>query len=156
MGTVPLVNGNRYSWASIEIALVGATIGTQIFVDCEGANYGEKLTVSFMRGTSRSPIGWTSGIWEPDDLVLDFGKSSATELITQLGPGWLGTVIIANVCYADAGEPVTVDSIVAKFTGRANAHSQSPDPLKEPLTLKPILIALNGIPSMLNFSFPGI
>jgi hypothetical protein len=155
MSTTPLVNGNRYSWSSIEISLTGATIGSQIFVDCQGANYGEALEVSFMRGTSRAPIGWTAGIWNPDDLTLDFGKSTMTELITLLGPGWLGTNLVVAVGYADVGEPVTIDGITAKITGRKDGHSQGPDPLMEQLILKPILIAMNGIPSILNFSFPG-
>jgi hypothetical protein len=151
--TAPLINGYRYSWASIELSVQSLTNKPQVFVDIQSLDWSETLEIAFMRGTSRAPIGWTSGQYTPEDLSLKLGKSSFSQMITQMGPGWLGLNILLAVTYADIGEPLTVDGFNCRIAGRADSNQQGPDPLTTTVKLKPIQITTNGIPSLLNRVF---
>ncbi len=153
MALAPLINGHRYSYASIEIAAqIGAT-NTELFTDVSGISYNESLDVSFMQGTSRQPIGWTAGNYKPGDAALEMGKSTFTQMVLQTGPGWLGINLLLLVSYADIGEIVTVDTIIARIVGAEDAHDYGPDALKTTVKLLPFTILRNGIPSMLNRVF---
>lgn len=149
--SAPLINGHRFSYASIEIlAQIGAT-KTAIFVDVDEISYSESLVIDFRRGTSRVPIGSTSGIWEPQECSMSMGKSTFSELVTQVGPGWLGINLLLNVSYVDIAEIPAIDTIVGRILGAEDAHTYGPEALKTNVKFIPITpILRNGIPSMLN------
>jgi hypothetical protein len=153
MGLGPLINGRRYSFSSLEIAAqIGAT-NTELFTDVDDISYSESLEVEFKRGTSRSPIGWTSGTYQPGDASMQMGKSTFQAMVQKTGPGWLGINLLLNVAYADIGEIVTVDTLVARIVGVEDAHSYGPGALVTVVKLLPFTILRNGIPPMLNRVF---
>jgi hypothetical protein len=147
----PLINGHRFSFASIEIvAQIGAT-KTGVFIDVDEITYSESLVIEFRRGTSRVPIGSTSGIWEPQECSMSMGKSTFNEMVTQVGPGWLGINLLMNVSYVDILETPAIDTIVGRIIGAEDAHTYGPEALKTVLKFMPITpILRNGVPSMLN------
>lgn len=150
MAIAPLINGRRYSFSSLEIAAqIGAT-NTQLFMDVDDISYSEKLEIEFRRGTSRTPIGWTSGTHTPEEGSLQMGKSTFTEMVMKVGPGWLGINLAMIVGYADIGEILTVDTIIGRITGAQDAHSYGPGALVTVVNFLPFTILRNGIPSMLN------
>lgn len=147
----PLINGRRFSYASIELAMAIGATKAGIFVDVEEITYSESLEIGFKDGTARIPVGHTSGKWVPQEASLVMGKGEWNKLVTQVGPGWLGINLIATVAYADIGELLAVDTVFAVITGAENAHTSTPDALKVAVKLMPTSPMLtNGIPSMLN------
>lgn len=153
MAIAPLINGHRYSYASIELAITPGASATQIITDISGVNYDESLDIAYMQGTSRAPIGWTAGNYKPGTCELTMGKSTFTELAMTIGPGWLGLNFTGNIAYADVGEIVTVDTIVARFNGVADSHDYGPDALHVSLKCALFTILRNGIPPLLNRVF---
>lgn len=150
MAIAPLINGRRFSFSSLEIAAqIGAT-GTSLFMDVDDISYGEKLEIEFRRGTSRTPIGWTSGTHTPQEGSMQMGKSTFAQMVTKVGPGWLGINLAMIIAYADIGEPLTVDTIIGRLTGAEDAHSYGPGALVTVVSFLPFTILRNGIPSMLN------
>lgn len=149
----PLINGRRYSFASLEIAAqIGAT-ATELFTDVDDISYSESLEVEFKRGTSRQPIGWTAGNYTPGDASMQMGKSTFTKMVTDIGPGWLGINLLMLVSYADIGEIVTVDTLIARIVGAEDSHAYGPGALVTVVKMLPFTILRNGIPSMLNRVF---
>lgn len=154
MATAPLINGRRYSYASIELALKLGATSQSLVIDVDEINYSEALTIAFKQGTARVPIGSTSGVWESQEGSLVIGKSSMQDLINTTGPGWLGINMVMLVSYFDIGEPLTVDTIVGRLTKLEDAQTYGPDALKSTLSFMPITpILRNGISSMLNRVF---
>jgi hypothetical protein len=154
MGIAPLISGRRYSFASLEIAAkIGAT-SQELFLDVDDISYSESLVFEFKNGTSRQPIGNTSGVWQAQEGSLQMGKSTFAQLVTKVGPGWLGINMVMLVSYFDIGEPLTVDTIIARITGVEDAHSYGPGALVSNVKFMPISpIIRNGVPSMLNRVF---
>ncbi len=153
-GIAPLIAGRRYSYASIELAVAAGATAQQLFLDVSAINYAEALEIAFRNGTSRVPVGSTSGVWTPQEGSLVLGKSTFAQFITKIGPGWLGINLLMVVAFADIGEPITTDTINARIVGRGNSHQSGPEALEEELrfmTTSPLLC--NGVPSMLNRVF---
>lgn len=154
MPVSPLINGHRYSYASIELAVQFGAGAVQIITDVDDISYSESLEIGFKQGTSRTPLGWTSGTYTPGDCALQLGKSTFTEsIVLAVGDGWLGINLNCNIAYADAGEIVCVDTLIARIVGVEDAHSYGSDALHASLKLKPFTILRNGIAPMLNRVF---
>jgi hypothetical protein len=149
----PLINGLRYSFASIEVFAIINNVAGQIYPDIYNIKYTDKLSVSYVRGTSRVPLGSTAGTWEGEASIL-LGKSAATLMKTIAGPGWLGANFLFNVTYAEQGEVFTVDRCTARIIGCDDDHSEGPDGLQSLITLFPLIPTLtNGIPPLLSTPF---
>lgn len=151
----PLINGRRYSFSSIELAIKAGATAQEIVTDVEDISYNESLVIAYKQGTSRVPLGSTAGVWEAQEGSLLLGKSSVTNLIQTIGPGWMGINAVILASYFDIGEVLTVDTIVCRlFTGIEDAHSYSPDALKQSVKFMPLTpILRNGISGMLNRVF---
>jgi hypothetical protein len=148
---LPLVQGRRYSFASIEISLVQPGKTSEIFIDVDDVSYSEDLEIAFKQGTNQAPLGWTAGTYVPGDSSLAMGKSTFQhKLIQTIGNGWLGSNLLVVAKYADEGEPLTVDELYTRIIGSEDAHSYGPDPLKTIVKLKPIVIIRNGITPLKN------
>ena len=153
-GIAPLVNGRRYSFASIEIAAKLGATGQELFFDVDDITYSESIAFEFKNGTARVPVGSTSGVWQPQEGSLQMGKSTAQKMIQKIGPGWLGINIIMLVSYFDIGEQVTVDMINGRLSGIEDAHSHGPAALSALVKFMPTSpILRNGISGMLNRVF---
>jgi hypothetical protein len=150
--TAPLINGRRFSYSSIEMNfLAGVFVGR--IIDIDEITYSEQLDIGFRRGTSKIPLGSTSGIWEPQEGSFSIGKSTFTAFMAAIAATsgqWLGQNFVLNVNYNDEGEALTTDVLTGRFTGQENAHAHSADALK--MTIKFMLVipvVTNGIPSVL-------
>lgn len=146
MATAPLINGRRYSFSSIEVAMTVLGGSSELFLDISEINYSEVLNVSMVNGTSRNPIGWTSGMYEPQQGSIVIGKSSFQEMIQKIGPGWLGVNLVIAISYQDIGEILTVDTLACRLVGVEDSHSYGPDALTTTLTILPFYITRNGLP----------
>ncbi len=148
----PLINGRRYSYSSIELNfLAGAFVGR--IIDVDEINYSEQLDIAFRRGTSKIPLGSTSGMWEPQEGTFSIGKSTWTAFmqnVASVAGQWLGLNFVLNINYNDVGEALTTDVLTARFTGIENAHAYGPDALKATIKFMPVIpIVTNNIPSVL-------
>ncbi len=154
MPIAPLINGRRFSFASIEIAAkIGAT-SQELFLDVDDISYSESLVIAFKQGTARVPVGVTSGVWESQECSIVMGKSTFQDMVNTTGPGWLGINLLMVLNYADIGEPLVTDTIIGMITGCEDAHTYGPDALKTSLKFNPLTpILRNGISSMLNRVF---
>lgn len=140
-----LINGRRYSHASIELALQMDTGSSEIFVDVQEVSYSDALELSFVYGTNQAPLGATKGKYEPGEATLKMGKSSLQRLIAKKGKGWLGSNLKVVVKYSDVGEPQIVDEFLGPITGLDDSSSEGPDPIQPSLKIKPFYIKRNGI-----------
>lgn len=141
-----LINGRRYSYSSLELAVVKPDGASELFVDVSAISYGRVLTVEFVRGAARNPVGFTAGDYEPPDGSLTMGKSTfTTGIVEGVGAGWLGTQIKIVAKYNDVGEPLTTDEIDAVIIGAQEDHAAGPAPLNVVIALKVIQIRTNGI-----------
>lgn len=142
---IPLINGRRYSYASIELSLTRGANKTEIFVDISEINYADNLEVGDVEGTSRMFVGHTSGVYRPENTTFNIAKSSGQKFIAAIGPGWLGSNVSLTAKYADHGEPLIVDVITGMIIGISDGHSSGPDGLQQTVTLKTFKIIRNGL-----------
>lgn len=151
MGVGLLINGRRYSYASLEIIAKIGISPVNVLIDVAEITYGQGLDFAFKYGTAPVPLGVTQGNWTGTDGSMQLGESTLTDLVQQVGPGWMQVNFVMNVAYYDIGEPLTVDTIVARFIGEDHSHSYGPDALAAALNFRPISpILRNGISPMLN------
>lgn len=140
-----LINGRRFSHASIELALQGVNGSSEIFVDVQEISYSDALEVSFVYGTNQAPLGSTKGKYEPGECSLKMGKSSVQKLLAKIGNGWLGSNLRVVVKYSDVGETQCVDELLGPITGLDDSSSEGPDPVQPTLKVKPFYVKRNGI-----------
>lgn len=150
MSSPILINGRRYSFASLEFNILKPSGASEVFIDIDAINYSHNLNIEFVPGTSQAPVGWTSGVYEPQDGSFSLAKSSFTRLVQDIGNGWMGANVKLVLNYADEGEPLTTDTIIARLSGAGNDHSAGPGHLKVEVTFKSILIKDGGITPLLN------
>jgi hypothetical protein len=150
--SAPLINGRRYSYSSIEYNFLAGGFAGKV-IDIDEITYTEQLDIAFRRGTSRLPLGSTSGVWEPQECTMSMGKSTFTQFIANIAAvagQWLGVNLLMTVNYNDEGEPLTTDVITARLTGQENSHAYGPDALHVTVKWMPVIpIVTNGIPSVL-------
>ena len=150
----PLINGRRFSYASIEVFMKVGLTSQEIFVDIDDISYSESLVIGWKQGTARVPVGSTSGVWESQECSVQMGKSTLNRLISTIGPGYLGINMLFNASFADIGELICWDTIIGRITGIEDGHAAGPDALVSRLKFMPTTpILRNGIPGMLNRVF---
>lgn len=150
----PLILGRRFSYSSIELAVLSGGAAQEILVDVTEISYSESLVIASKNGTASVPLGSTRGVWESQEGRLVIGKSSFNNMVQKIGPGYLGINFSMLVAYADIGEPLCTDAVLGRIMGIEDSHSYGPDPLNVSLTIRieaPII--RNGMPSMLNRVF---
>lgn len=142
----PLVNGNRYSFASIEawiddISILGIT----------SINYSDKLEPGMVKGTSMNPIGRTAGdrtsTCDVEILRLEWNIVLAS--LAAKGFGSYGLAVFdITVMYTEFFDvPTTTDRIRScRITEAAVSNQSGTDPLKVKLTISPLSIEMNGVP----------
>ncbi len=151
MAETPLINGRRYSFSSIEIAIVRPDGKSEIFIDIDEINYSEGLDIAFVPGTNSAPVCWTAGIYQAEDTSLSMTKSSFQQgVVEAIGNGWMGANLEIVCKYNDVGEPLTKDVITCRISKAEDAHSFGPDPLKTKMTCKTFLIKRNDITPLEN------
>ncbi len=130
MATQPKVNGNYYSFASIEIDVKGRKIK-----GITDISYDDGLDPGMARGTSPIPLAHTQGDYEANASMEMFRKDF-DELVTLLGDGYGEVEFPITATYASRGMPTVTDRLPAVRIKKVdNSNSQGNDPTKIKLEL---------------------
>lgn len=150
--TLPLVNGNYYSYANIEFR-----VGGLLIVGCKSINYGHKVGSQFVRGTNVMPLGKTKGQYEPHADV-ELYRPQYDTLVSALtnaaaGAGYMSVQFNVTCTYGNlsdnAGLPTVTDSInYCTIIDDDASNSESLDASVRKLTLMPLQILMNGNPAV--------
>lgn len=123
MATRPLINGNYYSYSSIEIDINGRKIK-----GFKEISYDDGLDPGVARGTSPIALGHSQGDYEANASGEMFRKDF-DELTTALGDGFGEVEFPITVTYASRGLPTVTDRLPAVRIKKAdNSNSQGNDP----------------------------
>ena len=140
MASFPLINGNRYSWSSIEIR-----VGGKLYRGIKEIAYSVSLEPGDVRGTLAQRGGRTRGDYKPEGSMTMF-LQEYNEFITDLGPGFMEREFDVVAQYSDRNQPVVTDKLVSCRIKKADkSHSQGPDALIVKLDLDIMFIVENGI-----------
>lgn len=132
MATQPKVNGNRYSFASIEIDIRGRK-----FRGISEINYSDGLDPGMARGTSPIPLAHTQGDYEAEGDLTMFRKEF-DELTQLLGDGFGEVEFPITITYASRGEPTVTDRLPAvriKKPSASNSQGNDPSAIKLDLAI---------------------
>jgi hypothetical protein len=131
MATEQTINGNRYSFASIE-----ATINSRRYKGFTEINYSDSLEVGDVRGASPIALGETDGDYQTEGS-LTMLRREYDQLVADLGDGYGMARFPITCVYANRGEATVTDRLPAvRITGVENGHSQGNEALTVQLTLK--------------------
>ena len=145
MADVPLINGIRYDFGSIQLMLDG-----DLYISVKSISYNDSCTGGKIRGTHPQPLGRTGGEYEATASIELF-KHSADELRQKLGNGFMFKVFEAVVNYAPAGQPVITDRIMGcRISKQDTSPSQGTDGVTEKIDLDPMKIIWNGVDPIPN------
>jgi hypothetical protein len=142
--TYPLINGIRYSWASIEMQANGL-----IIPGVRSINYSDTLTPGKPRGTSSVWLGHTLGQYEADADMEVFREEHEVYKLSLGGIGFMERPHIIVVNYFEPTRGVLADVLNVRIMGNQIANSDSSDAtvIKHTLSvLSPIL--WNGVPGV--------
>jgi len=132
MATIPLINGVRYSFASIELNVNGT-----IYRGVKEISYSQKLEPSPVRGTPAQPIGFTLGEYSCEASMTMY-MQEWRELLEALGDGFGMIPFTIVVQYWNVGQDVKTDTLVGcRIKGVENSHSQGTDALTNKIDLQP-------------------
>lgn len=136
----PEINGNRYSWASVEITVDGTK-----FYGCKSISYKASLKPGKMRGTSVEYQGRTRGEAENEGSI-EFYKEEFAELLDSLEDGFLEATFDVQISYSETDQsPVVTDELIGcRITSVDESHSEGPDPLTVKCDLDVMRIKLFG------------
>jgi hypothetical protein len=130
---IPTINGNRYSWASVEI-----DIGGVIVTDIVSIDYSSKVDRKEVYPTGGiAPVGRTRGRGS-HSASFEIRKEAHRNLIKRLGNGFMEVPFGVTVNYQDEGNPICTDQLIAcKMGETANSHKDGNEELivKVPLSL---------------------
>lgn len=133
----PLINGVRFDFSSVEIA-----IGALVFNGIKEVTYKHTLDPGMMRGARAAVMGRTRGKYDPEASIT-FYKSEYQDFIRALGPNYMLAEWTAVVNYQElpALQIVTDTLVQCRLKSAENSHSEGEDALvvKCDLTLLKIL-----------------
>lgn len=123
----PLVNGHRYSYASIEIRILD-----KIFFGFRAINYTNALSVGELYANAPHKIGRTRGRYEPTASAemyrLEYENLKESLAILNGGQGYQEVPFDIIVAYAE-GTPVVTDTIVgARIISADFSNAEGTDP----------------------------
>jgi hypothetical protein len=138
----PLVNGHRWSWASLEMTFNGL-----LYVGVKSLNYKPSLKPGLVRGTGSNPIGRTKGEAEYtgdfEMLRLEFDQLVATLGGAVRGYGEVAFPIV--VTRFEVGSPVSIDIIDGVRIDEVDlSNAQGSDASTAKCTFTAMRMLLNG------------
>lgn len=145
------INGNEYSWASIEVKIDG-----EVYSGWTEIGFGHTRTRSktYGMGRAHAPRGRTSGKYEVDETKLvgplDTVKMLKEKLasMSESGKSYGDVPFQIVVQYLEPAEDdrqITVELIDNMITGETYSHSEGPDALSCELTLDTMDIVIDGL-----------
>ena len=142
----PLVNGVRYSFASIELVVAGKRI-----LGAKEIAYTETLEPGEIRGTSSQILGRTAGDYSVEGSCTLY-REEWDDLLDTLGEGYLRKSFDVTVTYADEGAPTKTDNLVGcRIKSVEQSNSQGTDGLEVQLQLHVMYLLRDeraGIPNL--------
>jgi hypothetical protein len=135
----PLINGRRYSYASVKIR-VGGTEYTGV----KEISYSWSIERSKVRGVGIQPLGMTRGEYDCEGSITLY-REDYDELITSLGNGYAEAIFTIAVSYADEGQSTVTDELRGcSLAGAEKSPSQGTDALEVSCDLSIAYILENG------------
>ncbi len=139
----PLINGHRFSWASVEAQFgsVGLIIGIK------SINYSPELMPGKVYGTAPQKIGRTRGKEDSsaDCEMLRLEFENLKETLGNSGVGYGETAFDIVVQYREEGQPVVTDTLIGNRITKVDLqNADGTDPSCAKLTLDPMRIWLGG------------
>ena len=139
----PLVNGNRFSFASIELSMAAGGR----FIGFTAINYSDNLERGEVRGAHPMILGRTREDYKAE-ADAELFKSEAQLFLEYLGEGYMEKEFDVVVCYQEfdtASIPLVVDILKSCSIKKIeDAHTQGTEGLKMKLELNPLYILRNG------------
>ncbi len=137
---MPLVNGVRHGFTSIELKLAG-----QVFVGFKSINYSRKRTRTMVRGNHPDPIAKTRGENEyTADCELYLAEWNLFQSLLG-GDGYGDKQFTVRVTYGENGFDTITDEILGCTMDTTDAsNGQGPDPTVRKVEMSPLKILFNG------------
>jgi hypothetical protein len=137
----PLINGHRYSYASIEVELNGTTM-----LALTSINYGSALTPGMLYGSDPAKVGRTPGKAQ-HRCDFELYRREFSHLIVSLGPAFGRVPFDIQVQYAENGdEGVTTDKVLGcRITDVDLGNKDGTEPSKVKVTCDPFNIQLGSL-----------
>lgn len=125
MATYPLINGNLFSFASVEL-----TVDGRVFRGVKSVDYSQNLEPGEVRGTHAELLGRTRGDLKPS-ASMELFLEEANELLERLGNGFMERSFSGVVAYEEPGSgKIRTDELVGcRIKGTSDSHSQGTDGL---------------------------
>ncbi len=140
MADYPKINGQIYSFASIEVK-----VGVQVFTGFTDLSYTQTLEPGIFRGTRPEKLARTIGEHNVEGSFT-LVKEEYQELIAALGDGYMETEFDITATYSETNAPITTDVLVAcRITSEEDSHSQGTDALVIACDLDIIKMTRNGL-----------
>jgi hypothetical protein len=135
----PLINGKRYSFASIELNFNGL-----IFLGFKEISYSDDLEPGEIRGTHPQMLARTIGDYKAEASASMYMEEYNT-LIASMGDGFMEQPFDVNATYADDGQPTVTDRVVGcRIKKNEYSHSQGTDGLIVKVDLHPFYVIHAG------------
>lgn len=161
LDNIPLINGNRYSFASIELRLLG-----QRYYGVKSINYSDSLEPGEVRGTDPQLIGRTRGKYSADASIemylreFDDFSSKLASLAASVGlpsaTGYMEVPFDVIVSYAEDGAPVITHEIIgARIKKSDHSNTEGSDAISVKNDLHVMVIVKNGVSSVTPISNIG-
>ena len=154
LDNIPLINGNRYSFASIELRLLGKR-----YFGVKSINYSDSLEPGEVRGTDPQLIGRTKGKYSADasiEMYLREFDDFAAQLASQAGAvglpnatGYMEIPFDVIVSFAEDGAPVITHEIIgARIKKSDHSNAEGSDAISVKNDLHVMVIRKNGVDSV--------
>ncbi len=137
----PLLNGHRYSFASVEATWAGRT-----YLGFKALDYSFELKPGVVRGASPFKLGRTRGTADSSGS-MDMYMLELQDLIATLGPGFMEIAFPINVAFSEGPtSPVITHRLKAvRITKIGHSHKEGNDPLSTQCDLDIMDIDYSGL-----------
>jgi hypothetical protein len=145
--TDTIINGYQYQFSSLELSVILPNGSSEIFITIGELSYSEQLEVAFVMGANQGPVGWTAGVYTPQDGSFSVAKADLmSRLIEKVGNGWMTKRYKIVAKYNDEGQPICVDEMVVRIVSNEDSGTAgTADALMSKIGFKPFLIKRNNI-----------
>ncbi len=141
MADYPLVNGQKVSFASIEIK-----IGTLLLTGFTDLSYSQTLEPGIFRGTRPEKLARTIGEHNIEGSFT-LVKDEYLELIASLGNGYMQTPFDITNTYSEINSTTLMTDVLTgcRITSEEDSHSQGTDALVVACDLDIMKMTRNGL-----------
>jgi len=140
--SVPLINGVRHSYASIEAKVNGKRFY------CTSLNYNEKNEFGTLRANSSMPLGFTAGDYSVDG-DFEMPLEDFTDFLSVLAPsgtGYMNVMFDFDVTYQASGNIYVINHFISgvRMKEIGSSRSQGNEALREKVSFEALQLKRNG------------